>query len=353
MAAVTTVTGVIDSADLGMCLSHEHLLNDVTSWWTPPTQDRHAFLVDAPVTMDILWELRQDPFANRDNCRLDDEDRAVDELTRFVDLGGCSILEATSASIGRDPAGLARISERTGVAIVMGAGLYLDSSMPEETRSWSAEQVCEAILADLEIGVDGIRAGFIGEIGVSADFTERERVSLAGAAMAQAQSGLPMQVHLPGWFRRGDEVLDVAEQAGADPHSIVLCHMNPSGEDLEYQERLARRGAWLQYDMVGMEVFYADQGVQCPSDEDNARHIARLVQRGWGEQILVSSDIFLKSLLRCFGGPGYAHVFEYFLPRLQRHGLTHAQALSLVTDNPRRLFDHTDASNHSEKKASP
>lgn len=353
MAPITTVTGVIDSAEMGLCLSHEHLLNDVTSWWTPPIEKRHAFLIDAPVTMDILWELRQDPFANRDNCRLDDEDCAVTELARFVDLGGMTILEATSASIGRNPTGLARISQRTGVSIVMGTGLYLESSMPEETRSWSAQQVCEAILFDLEMGAEGIRAGFIGEIGVSADFTERERVSLQGASMAQAHSGLPMQVHLPGWFRHGEQVLDLAEQAGADPHSIVLCHMNPSGEDLSYQERLARRGAWLQYDMVGMEVFYADQGVQCPSDEDNARHIARLVERGWGEQVLVSSDIFLKSLLRRFGGPGYAHVFEYFLPRLQRHGLTREQTLSLVTSNPRRLFDRTDASNPSKEKASP
>lgn len=341
MAPVTTVAGTIDSTDMGVCLSHEHILNDVTSWWTPPAEPEHEFLIDAPVSMEILWELRQDPFANRDNCRLDDEDRAAAEISRFAALGGATIVEATSASIGRNPSGMRRISQRTGVNIVMGAGLYLDSSMPPEVDSWDEARIRDEILADVEVGVDGVRAGFIGEIGVSAEFTDRERRSLRGAAMAQASTGLPLQIHLPGWFRRGEEVLDVAESAGADPHSIVLCHMNPSGDDLDYQERIAARGAWLQYDMVGMEVFYADQGVQCPSDEDNARNIVRLIERGWGAQILISSDIFLKSLLRCFGGPGYAHILEYFLPRLQRHGLSEAQALSLVTDNPRRLFEQS------------
>ena len=340
MSSITTVTGDIDSSEMGICLSHEHILNDVSSCWTPPKERRHDFIVDAPVTMGILWELRQDPFANRDNCRLDNEDLAVEEIRRFTDLGGHTIVEATSASIGRNPLGLRRISESTGVSIVMGAGLYLDSSMPDEVDSWDEAHIRDAILADLEVGVDGVRAGFIGEIGVSADFTDRERKSLRGAAMAQAVSGVPIQVHLPGWFRRGDEVLDIAEEAGADLHRLVLCHMNPSGDDLDYQERLARRGAWLQYDMVGMEVFYADQDVQCPSDEDNARHIARLIDRGWAQQILVSSDIFLKSLLRTFGGPGYGHILEYFLPRLERHGVDAQQALALVTDNPRRLFEH-------------
>jgi phosphotriesterase-related protein len=339
MPTATTVTGVVDVGDLGVCLSHEHLINDVTSWWSPPQDDRHAFLIDSPVSIDILWELRQDPFSCRANCQLDDEEVAIAEVQRFADLGGQTILEATSASIGRDPLALRRISEQTGVQIIMGAGLYLDSSMPAEADEWSEEHICERILEDIEIGIGGVRAGFIGEIGVSSEFTPRERKSLRAAAQAQAISGVPLQVHLPGWFRLGDEVLDVVEQAGGNLNATVLCHMNPTGQDSAYQDRLARRGAWLQFDMIGMEVFYADQGVQCPSDEDNARAIIGLLERGWGDQILVSSDIFLKSLLRKFGGPGYGHILEYFLPRLRRHGVSEHQVMALVTKNPRRLFE--------------
>lgn len=338
MTEVSTVTGVIDSRDLGVCLTHEHIVNDVTSWWHQGEGETGARLADARVSMDILWELRQDPFACRDNCRLDDLELAVAEVGRFAGLGGRTILEATSASIGRDPARLREVAERTGVQIVMGTGLYLDSSQPDGIDSVGMDDLVAAMEADLAEGVDGVRAGFIGEIGVGSDFTPRERRSLAAASIAQSRTRVPMQVHLPGWFRLGHEVADVVEGHGGDLSATVLCHMNPSGSDVDYQVSLLERGLWLQYDMVGMEVFYADQGAQCPSDEENAANIARLVQLGWGHRVLVSSDIFIKSLLRAYGGPGYGHVLEYFLPRLVRHGLTPEQARSLVTDNPAALF---------------
>ncbi len=201
-----------------------------------------------------------------------------------------------------------------------------------------ADGVTERILADLRDGEDGVRPGIIGEIGVSADFTPAEQVSLRGALAAQAETGLPVQVHLPGWYRLGHAVLDLVDAVGADPAKVVLCHMGPSGEDLEHQRSLLERGAWVQYDMLGMEVYYADQGVQCPSDDQNAAHLARLVQHGHGGRLLLSQDVFVKSLLRRHGGPGYAHVLQYFAPRLRRHGLDEAQVLALLTDNPRRLF---------------
>ena len=80
-------------------------------------------------------------------------------------------------------------------------------------------------------------------------------------------------VHLPGWFRLGHDVLDIVEEEGGDPRHTVLCHMNPSFADLDYQTACAARGAFIEYDMIGMDYFYADQQVQCPSDEeDAARH---------------------------------------------------------------------------------
>lgn len=149
---------------------------------------------------------------------------------------------------------------------------------------------------------------------------------------------LPIQVHLPGWFRRGGDVLDIADECGVNPARVVLCHMGPSGVDLGYQLGLLRRGAWVQYDMIGMEVFYADQGVQCPSDEENAAHLARLLDHGFGDRLLISHDIFLKSLLRRHGGPGYGHILQFFVPRLRRHGFHDTDIDTLLVQNPRRLF---------------
>lgn len=339
-ATVQTVTGPVSADDLGVVLTHEHLLNDVSSWWTPTESrgvDPEAF-ADAPVSEDLLWELRQDPFGNRHNLALDDVDVACEELARYAALGGTTVVETTGFGIGRDLAGLRAISERTGVQIVAGTGFYLESSHPVDVVALGVDGVTARLLDDLRDGEDGVRPGIIGEIGVSADFTDAERTSLRGAMAAQAETGLPVQVHLPGWFRLAHDVLDVAEEMGADVEKVVLCHMGPSGADGDYQRSVAGRGAWVQYDMLGMEVFYADQGVQCPSDDDNARHLAALVRDGYGERLLLSQDVFVKSLYRRHGGPGYGHVLQYFAPRLERHGLHADQVRSLMTDNPRRLF---------------
>lgn len=345
MTRVVTVTGEIDAADLGITLTHEHVLNDVTSWWhrsESPGVDPDAFAV-APVGIELLWDLRHDPFGNRDNCRLDDPDLAAEEVARFAALGGRTIVETTGLSIGRDLAGLRRISERTGVRIVAGSAFYLEASQPADVRAADVDALTERILADLRDGEDGVRPGIIGEVGVSDRFTDAERRSLRAACRAQRATGLPMQVHLPAWFRLGDAVLDQVEAEGVDPRAVVLCHMNPSGGDPAYQRRLMDRGAFVQYDMVGAELYYADQGVQCTSDEQDAAALAALVADGYGDRLLVSSDIFLKSLLRRHGGPGYGHVLQYFVPRLRRHGLSADDVERLLVANPRAMFERAEA----------
>jgi phosphotriesterase-related protein len=347
---VQTVRGPVPFDELGITLTHEHLLNDVSSWWKRSESvgvDPDAYAA-APVTEGLLWELRQDPFGNRHNLALDDVDVAVEELARYADLGGRTVVETTGLGVGRSLRGLREISERTGVHVIAGTGFYLEGSHPDDVVALGPDGVAKRILDDLHHGEDGIRPGIIGEIGIGADFTEAEQVSLRGAFIAQIETGLPVQVHLPGWFRRAGEVLDLADSVGVASHHVVLCHMGPSGEDEDYQRALLDRGAWVQYDMLGMEVFYADQGVQCPSDEDNARHLTRLVEYGYGPQLLLSQDVFVKSLLRRHGGPGYGHILQYFLPRLRRHGLSEEQTLSLLTDNPRRLF--ASATTHPEEK---
>jgi phosphotriesterase-related protein len=338
---ITSVTGKIWSDQLGVCLPHEHILNDVLSWWQTSTLiglDPDSYR-DAPVSAEILWELRNDPFGNLDNCQIQDMRVAESELRLFQDLGGVSIVETTSISIGRDLTRLRELSVATGLNVIAGTGFYLDSSQPPAIKASSEEELVQLMLTDLEQGSDGVLPGIIGEIGVSSEFTPAEHKSLRAAGLVQTQTQLPIQIHLPGWFRLGHRVLDTLEEVGVNPAHVVLCHMGPSGNDTEYQTSLAQRGAWLQYDMIGMEVFYADQGVQCPSDTENATNILRLVDLGFAEQILISQDIFLKSLLRANGGPGYGHILQFFVPRLQRMGADQHLIDQLLKTNPRRMFE--------------
>ena len=335
-----TVAGPIPAAALGVTLMHEHLLNDCRCWWHQPKEPGRARLACDPVHPGILGELRMDPFANLSNCTLDDERLAVAELADVVALGGRTVVDPTCQGIGRDPRALLRISQATGLNVIMGGGFYLQASHPERVRGMAAADIADEIVREAVSGVadTGIRIGLIGEIGISGDFTAAEEKSLRGAAQAQRRTGLPLMVHLPGWFRHGHRVLDVvAEEGGALRHT-VLCHMNPSGGDPAYQVALAERGAFLEYDMIGMDFWYADQGVQCPSDEDNARALMGLIGRGCLDRLLLSQDVFLKMMLTRNGGFGYAYLQRHFLPRLRRHGATPDQIEQMMVTNPRTVF---------------
>lgn len=344
---VMCVTGAIPTASMGVTLMHEHILNDCSCWWNEPLEANRQYLGDATVSLPILSELRQDPFSCKHNLSLNDEALAITELNEFKNASGKTVIDPTCRGIGRNPQALVNIARATGLNIVMGAGYYLQSSHPKALASMSAQAVADEIILEATQGIPigdaedsrRVKIGLIGEIGVSSDFTPDERKSLTGAAIAQLHTGLPLMVHLPGWFRLGHEVLDIVEHVGVDPSRVVLCHMNPSYDDEKYQISLAQRGAFIEYDMIGMDYFYADQQVQCPSDDDAARAILRLAEKGFLNNVLLSQDVFLKMMLTHYGGNGYAYVLRHFLPRLKRYDMDD-DALSLLTQhNPRRVFE--------------
>ncbi|MVA74288.1 phosphotriesterase-related protein [Agrobacterium vitis] len=337
---VMTVAGPISVDEMGVTLMHEHILNDCRCWWHQPKTPDRQHLAEGFVCMEILGELRQDPFVNKHNITLDDEPLAILELMDFAKAGGKTVVEPTCQGIGRNPLALRRIAKASGLNIVMGAGYYLASSHPAKVAEMTVEAIADEIVHEALVGVDGtdVKIGLIGEIGVSSDFTVEEEKSLRAAAQAQLRTGLPLMVHLPGWYRLGHKALDIAAEEGADLRHTVLCHMNPSHDDLTYQGELASRGAFIEYDMIGMDFFYADQQVQCPSDEDAARAIVKLVEMGHLDRILLSHDVFLKMMLSRYGGNGYAYILRHFLPRLQRHGLGADALTTLMRGNPRSVF---------------
>jgi phosphotriesterase-related protein len=91
-----------------------------------------------------------------------------------------------------------------------------------------------------------------------------------------------------------------------------------------------------------MDYFYADQQAQSPSDEENARALLRLRDAGLLGSILISQDVFIKIQLVRYGGTGYAHIPDNFVPRLRRHGFTEQDIETLLVHNPRRVFAEGD-----------
>lgn len=335
---VQTVLGPVAAEALGVTLMHEHLLLDARPSWQEPSEASRIALAHAPVSPAILHELRHDPFVNLDNCALFDTSLAAEEVRYFFEQGGGTIVDATCRGIGRDPVALQTISRNTGLHIVMGTGFYLQRTHPPFIETATVEELTALIRDDLLVGERGVRAGYIGEVGVSKDFTAQEEKVLRAAARAQAEAGVALSVHLPGWERHGHRVLDVVEAEGGDLSRTILCHMNPSWHDVSYQTSLADRGAYLEYDMIGMDYYFADQDAQCPSDEENARAVANLISLGYAHLLLLSHDVFLKMMLRHYGGNGYSHISRHFIPRLHRHNVEDETIHMIMVQNPSRVL---------------
>ena len=335
---VQTVLGPISPEALGVTLSHEHLLLDARPSWREPEDEPKRKLAHVPVTPDILHALRQDPYLNLDNCLLDDETLATEEAGRFAEFGGATIVDATCLGIGRNPSALQRIARATGLNIVMGTGFYLERTHPTVVRDSSLEQLTELLVDDLITGENGVKAGYIGEIGVSQAFTAAEEKVLRAAARAQAATGVALSVHLPGWERHGHRVLDTIAEEGGQLERTILDHMNPSWRDVDYQTSLADRGAYLEYDMIGMDYYFASEHAQSPSDDENAQAITRLLELGYHEHLLLSHDVFLKMMLVNYGGNGYGYISQHFVPRLERHGVTPDAVHMMLVANPTRVF---------------
>ena len=340
MATIQTVLGPLDTREMGTTLAHEHLLLDARKSWVEPKEASLLELALKPVTAELLHILRQDPFMNVDNCTLLDEEDAVAETLLFRKQGGRTIVDATCRGIGRDPQALKRIAQRTGLNVIMGTGYYLERTHPPTVAAASIDDLANIMLNDLEDGDEatGVRAGYIGEIGVSETMTPQEEKVLRAAARAQAETSVALSVHLPGWERLGHQVLDIISAEGGNPSKTILDHMNPSLHDQPYQTSLADRGAYLEYDMIGMDYYFANQDAQCPSDNENANAIIQLVQHGYTQHLLLSHDVFLKMMLTRYGGNGYCYIQQHFAPRLIREGLTHEHIETMTTANPARAF---------------
>jgi phosphotriesterase-related protein len=336
MSTVQTVTGPIDSADLGPTSVHEHLLIDLGCWFDEPADAEAARVADLRVGPETEATVRANPFAVRDNLVLDSVDVAAAELARFRAAGGRTIVDLTLDEIGRDPARLRELSERTGVQVVMGCGHYITRAHPTGMAERGVEALTRELLRDLTGGVGGVRAGVIGEIGTSDPVEPGEALVLTAACRAQVRTGVALFVHLDPWGRNGHDVLDRVEVEGVALDRVALCHLDPSLGDLGYARGLAARGAWVSIDIWGDEDGYGGRGM--PTDRERTRAVRTAWDEGWAGRLLLAQDVCTKTQLHAHGGRGYDHLLTRVPELLREAGLPERAIAALLVDDPRRLL---------------
>ena len=343
---VLTVLGPIDGKELGVTLTHEHLIIDhVKANFTEPKDSADRELAYKPVSPEILHWLRYNRTENKDNLRLNEAKVIINEVKRFKQTGGGAIVEMTNRGINRDPKALIRISKTTGVHVIMGSGYYLNTSHPADMDKKAEEEITQEIVRDVTEGVDGtgVRAGMIGEIGCVWPLHPNEKKTLRAAAKAQQLTGAPVNIH-PGRKREAVfELVDIFKDAGGDLSRAVMSHVDVRVRSHEDRVKLAKTGCYLEYDNVGWEgprpiTLNWDPAIDIPTDELRVKEIRQLIEAGFLKQIVLSTDVCMKVHLRQYGGHGYDHIQKYFVPLMLTLGMTREQIDTILIENPRRML---------------
>lgn len=292
---VRTVRGDIPPSELGPTDAHEHL------FFVTPIQPGDEFA---------------------------DVDLAIAEARTLVAAGVRSLVDWTPLGLGRDPAGLLRVSEATGLHVVAATGVHRDAHYPADDplRALTAGQLADRFVADVAGG--GIRSGAV-KVGASYHRLQPlERTAFEAAAEAHARTGVPVCVHT----EHGTMGLGIVEHLralGVPPAAVVLAHLDRNPDASEHAETGAT-GAWLQLDGPGRTKYWPDSTI--------LRLIGDLAERGLLGQILLGGDTGRASMLRAYGGgPGMDYLFARFKPRLERE-LGPEVSRRIFLENPARAF---------------
>lgn len=300
LSTVQTVTGPIDPTDLGRTLAHEHFF---------------TVTYDSP------------------GMYLEDSDIALLELSEARDVGTRSVIDLTTFDLGRDPQALKRLSEASGINIIMGTGWYIHKTYPAMINESSTDELAQLLIRDIEHGEHGIRPGVIGEIGVAGDFVDaREERVLRAVARAHAVTNLTIFIHQQRVFS-GPAALRILQEEGVHPQRVVLCHMD-SISDQSAHRQAVELGVWLSYDRIqGWDLVHQLR----PWEVDRRRNLLRdAVRGGYLDRVLMSTDCCVKGDLRRYGGPGYSYTHGEFAQSLVEQGFSIDELSLLFDDNPRR-----------------
>lgn len=339
---VQTITGPVKKEDLGITLPHEHLFNDLSGCVDESFYAYSKLIAGKKVSPAIAYGLRYDPYCNQDNMAEKEVEDVVAEVNNLMSVGGKSLVDATgSRSIGRNVPKMLEVAKRTGLQVIASTGRYLSKFEGEENLLRPAEEIAAEYEADLNQGMDGtdIKAGLIGELGVSPLFTPGEHNNLRAGALAQLNNpDVSVNIHMPGWLRYGDEVLDILlDEMHVNPRKVSLAHSDPSGEDPDYQRRLLDRGVWLEFDMIAQDISFPKEGMG-PSVMQTADVIAALIKDGYASQLVLSHDVFLKQMYTQNGGNGFLFAPTVFLDLLAERGVEAEILRKLCIDNPAELL---------------
>jgi phosphotriesterase-related protein len=304
MPYLMTTLGPKQSGDIGMILPHEH----------------------------IFVDLRQDnppDFAQADPA--DVIALMGPEIEKAAHTGITTLVECTPVGVGRRADILKAVSAATQFPIVVPTGIYREPWIPEWALSASQDDLTWWMLDELtgQIEQSGVQAAWIKLSAGDDGITPAEAKILRAAARAGSETGAVIGSHTI----RGRVVhdqLNMIEESGYRPDRYIWIHAQSDTYELNLE--IAQRGAWIEYDGIGNQEWVPD--------DEYIQRIQRLLDAGYGGQVLLSHD-------RGWYDPGqpnggipkpFTYITNTFVPKLRAAGIDDATIRQLTQGNPFNAF---------------
>jgi phosphotriesterase-related protein len=303
MSFIRTVTGDISPEQLGVCYPHEHLIGQ------PPK---------ALATPDLT---------------LDSQDAALRELRWFREAGGSAIVEMSTPDYGRSAASLRSLAQKSGVRIIAAAGFNKEKFSMPLIEDATVEQLTQRFVNEVVNGMDGtdVRAGLVKASSSKDAITPQAEKMFRAAAGAHRATGAPISTHTEAGSMALEQVALLKDER-VEPQHVIIGHVDRR-LDWDFVLALARTGVYLGFDQISKEQYYPDQL--------RIAMIMRLVEAGFGKQLLLSGDLARRSYWPSYGtggGPGFTYILWRFIPWLRQSGLAESVIQDLLINNPARAL---------------
>ena len=300
-----TVRGPLLSADLGLTLTHEHILVDFIGA-DKVTPDRYNSSEVQKIVLPFLNQLR------KQKC--------------------VSFIECTPAYLGRDPRLLKNLSEASDLNIITNTGYYgaaKEKYLPGHAYTETAEQLSQRWIRESKEGIDGtgIKPGFI-KTGVDASpLSAVQEKIIHAAALTHLATGLTIAVHT-GNGKAALRELEILDQNGVGPNAWVWVHAQ-SEKDQDLHIQAAKKGGWVEFD-----------GVSPSALQEHIKFISRMKNEGFLNRTLVSQDAGWYHVGESQGGEfrNFNFVFTHLIPELIRQGFSQEEIEMIFRVNPADAF---------------
>lgn len=316
---IPTLTGGIETGELGVTLAHEHI-----------------FVLNAELMVNFPSRFPADNMV----------DRAVRYLDEVKASGVDTIVDLTVMGTGRNIPLVSRVAARVGVNVVVATGWYTYHEAPSFANLngpgrllGGPDLLTEIFVRDIVEGIDetGVRAGVLKCAADRYGMTDGVLNVMQAVADAHLETGAPIFTHSDPHEGNGVDQQDYFEGRGVDLAGVVIGHCGDS-DDLDYLRRIADRGSILGMDRFGLEA-------RLPY-ERRLETVAQLCELGYADRMVLATDSSAYSMnfpdaARAERLPRWRapEVMGSVVPDLRKRGVPEDDIHTMMAVNPARILD--------------